>query len=141
MDGNCPCYSPITSSCFTHIISTPLSYPSQLLHTFVHIFSPMFPTTAHANVVFPIRLMACSAHVTFLILIVIRMSLSLVCFLIHDTLYPSIVLSKHCSLHSQLDTLNFRSRAFIRLQVSDAYVRTCRMHLLYTLVIMLNYVS
>ena len=54
------------------------------------------------------------------LLIVIMMSSTLVCSLIHDALF--------LSLHSSLGTWSFCSRAFVRLQVSCQYVKTGRMH-------------
>ncbi len=71
--------------------------------------------------------MVCPAHVHFLFLIVIRISSTFVCSLIHDARFlslhviPSILLSiPLCAL------LSFLSNSLVRRQVSDPYVRTGR---------------
>ena len=56
------------------------------------------------------------------------MSSTLVCFLVHGALFISIYLMPSITLHFTLDPLKFCSRVFIRLQVSDPYVRTGRMY-------------
>ena len=69
---------------------------------------------------------------TFYLLIVIKICSSLVCSLIHDALFLSLHIIRNIIFVIHLWALrSFHSSAFVRLQVSDPYVWTDKMHWLY----------
>ena len=110
--------------------------PISSLHLVLYLACLLLPSLSYHSATVTVHLLyQCFItfyYVHFFLLIVLKMSSTLVCSLI---MMFSSYLSMFCQAFFSpfpFGHWSIRSRTFVRLQVSDPYVRTCRIHWLYT---------